>query len=180
MSDPAQPRLTITVCDAVSLAQVLVRRGSAAAVSAALRARFGIALPAPGRLVAAGLDQLLWSGPDRFLAVGEADGAGMTQELPALLAGLGYAVAVSDSRVVLQVEGDGVVAALNRVLPVDLHPRAFTPGSVALTTAGHVAVQIWRPGEAALFRLACGSSYAASFRRRLAAACFGEAEPQER
>jgi len=34
--------------------------------------------------------------------------------------------------------------SLAKLLPIDLHPRAFAPGDTALTAAGQVGVQIWQ------------------------------------
>lgn len=165
MADPTPAPPTIAVCGNVSIAIVLVRRGAAGAASRALRDRHGVDLPPPGRLVALQFDLLLWNGPDRFLAVRDDARPGLAQELTALLCGAATVLEASSSLAVANVSGRGAAEALGRLLPIDLHPRSFTPGSVALTTANHVAVQIWRPGDAAAFRLACPSSYAASFHR---------------
>ena len=174
MSD-VPSRLTLMVCENLSLAMILLRRGSADAVSRVLLRHRGIELPSHGRLSAAPDVSVLWSGPDRFLAVREAPDPQPLMELGTALDGLAYVVEASNSRLVLQVAGCGAAEALNRLLPIDLHPRAFTPGSVALTSAGHIAVQVWRDGNAPAFRLACGSSFGASLRRQLEEAGFGSA-----
>ncbi|HET8997069.1 MAG TPA: sarcosine oxidase subunit gamma family protein [Acetobacteraceae bacterium] len=173
MSD-VRSRLALTVCESVSLAMILLRRGTASAASSALQARCGFALPQPGRLTSASATQVLWSGPDRFLAVRDDPRTGLAAELTAALGDLAHVVEASSSRTVFEVAGSGAAEALNRVLPIDLHPRAFPAGSVALTSAAHMAVQLWRPGDDAVFRLACSSSFAASLRHHLAAAGFGD------
>lgn len=176
MSDlPSQP--TLTVCDHLSLAMILLRRGAAEAASRAVQAHCGVTLPQPGRLSAAQGLALLWSGPDRFLIVRE--GPDPQLEVDAVLQGLGYVVEASSSRLVLEASGCGAAEALNRVVPIDLHPRIFTPGSVALTSAGHIAVQIWRTAAAPVFRLACGASFGSSLRQQLAHAGFGAADRSE-
>lgn len=165
-------RPTLTVCDHLSLAMILLRHGMAEAASRALQQQCGIELPSPGRL-SAGQDMLLlWSGPDRFLAVREHPGS-PAAELSAVLHELAFVVEASSSRTVLQLTGHAAVDMLNRLLPIDLHPRVFTPGSVALTTAGHIAVQLWRCASDSGFHVACSTSFGGSLRNQLAQAGFG-------
>ena len=172
MPDPSRSSPTATACPDVGLADILLRRGATAAASRALQAQHQPGLPAQGRLTTAAGTTLLWHGPDRFLAVRESADSAFARELAALLDGLAYVADASSSRLVLSVAGDGVAEVLNRVLAIDLHPRVFDPGSVALTMAGHIAVQVWRPDPDS-FRLACPSSLAASFRRQLSLAGLG-------
>lgn len=174
MSDPSRRALTVTEARDAALAMILVRRGAAADTSRALQARFGVGLPAPGRLIVAGADVVLWQGPDRFLAVRESGGGGLARELTPVLAGVAHVVDASSARVILTVTGEGVADALSRLLPIDLHPRVFVAGSVALTIAGHIDVQVWCQDDAEAFRIACTSSLARSFRRQLAEAGIGE------
>ena len=176
MPDASRSAPTITACPEAGLASILLRRGAAAAVSRAFQAQCRLDLPLPGRLTTAAGTALLWNGPDHFLAVLDSREAGFARELAVLLDGLAYVVEASSSRVVLSVAGDGAVEALNRLLPIDLQARVFSPGSVALTMAGHIAVQVWRPDPNS-FRIACPSSLAVSFRRQLVLAGFGMHPP---
>jgi heterotetrameric sarcosine oxidase gamma subunit len=146
----------------LALAMILVRRGAAPSVVRTLR------LPSPGRLIREGATTLLWHGPDRCLAARQGIGAELATELSAVLAGAAYVVDVSASRLVLSVSGPGAPEALRKLLAIDLHPRVFTPGSVALTCAAHIDVTVWRAADQPSFGLACAASYAESFRRRLA------------
>lgn len=172
MPDPSRSPPTVTACPNVGLASILLRRGAVAAASRALQVQRQLTLPSPGRLTTAAGTTLLWTGPDRFLAVRDAGESGFARELAALLDGLAYVVEASSSRAVLSVAGDGAAEALNRLLPIDLHARVFNPGSVALTMASHIAVQVWRPDPDS-FRVACPSTLAASFRRQLSLAGLG-------
>lgn len=160
--------LAITEHAEMSLAMVLVRRGARAMLAGAVQEHLGLALPAPGRLTEAGGVTLLWHGPDRFLAVRDGAGSGLAQTLETALAGAAHVVEASASRVVATVAGDRAIDALGKLLPIDLHKRVFTPGSVALTRAAHIDVTVWRAGDAAAFGLACPASYADSFRHHLA------------
>ncbi len=154
--------LLIAEQDGLALAMIVVRRGATTSVARSLR------LPAPGRLVSAGATALLWHGPNRFLAARPGIGSELAAELRGMLAGAAYVVDASASRVVLSVSGRGAPQTLRTLLAIDLHPRVFTPGSVALTCAAHIDVTVWREADQPSFGLACASSYADSFRRRLA------------
>ncbi len=156
------PDLVLAEQHDLALAMILVRRGATATLAGTLR------LPSPGRLISAGATTVLWHGPDRFLAARRGIGWELTAELSDMLAGAAYVVDASASRLVLNVSGAGALAALRKLLPIDLHPRVFTPGSVALTYAAHIDVAVWREADQPSFGLACASSYAESFRRRLA------------
>jgi methylglutamate dehydrogenase subunit D len=160
--DFSDPAVTVATCQDAALAVILVRRGKAAEASQALQARCGLALPPPGRLSVTETGTVLWNGPDRFLVVRQAGGPRLAAQLGAALDGLAYVAEASSSRALLSVTGDAAAERLNRLLAIDLHPRAFAVGSVALTIAAHVPVQIWRPDDAS-FWLACPSSLAASF-----------------
>lgn len=173
MREPSSPPLRVTTCEPVSIAVVLVRRGAAAAASRALQAQHALELPAPGRLIVSGSDLLLWNGPDRFLAVRNDARPGLAQALATTLGAFAHVVDASSGKIVLAVTGNAAPEALNRLLPIDLHPDVFTAGSVALTTAGHIDMQIWRPGADLSYRLACGTGFAGSFRRQLIGARIG-------
>jgi sarcosine oxidase subunit gamma len=152
----------------LSLAMVIVRRVARAAAEHAMRDRIGLELPPPGRLTGSGATMLLWHGPDRILAVRNGTEPKIAPELDVALAGTAHVVEASASRLVMTVSGADAAEALSRHLPIDLHPRLFTPGSVALTRVAHIDVLVWRTADAASFGLACASSYGESFRRVLA------------
>jgi sarcosine oxidase subunit gamma len=56
---------------------------------------------------------------------------------------------------------------LAKILPIDLHPRAFAPGDVASTTASHIGATLWRLEDSAeglpVFEIAVFRSLAGSF-----------------
>lgn len=146
----------------LSLAMILLRRGAAEAASRALQ------LPSAGRLATTGPMTVLWHGADRFLAMRDGVRPRLADELAPMLAQSAYAADVSASRLVVTVSGSRAIEALNTLLPIDLHPRVFAPGSVALTRAAHIDVAVWRAGDQPAFGLACARSYADSFRHCLA------------
>lgn len=169
----AAPRETLT------MASLAAARGKTDALADALRAAYGVELPRkPGRTEGNGL-ALVWAGPDQWLAVAER-GAGrdLEIELKLKLAGLASVVDQSDGRVVVRVSGPRAREVLAKGVPIDLHPRAFKPGSAAITHASHIGVIIWQLDERPTYELAMFRSYADSFAHWLdeAAAEFVSAE----
>jgi sarcosine oxidase subunit gamma len=79
----------------------------------------------------------------------------------------------SDGQAVLRVSGQKVREALCKLVPIDLHPRAFGVGDVAVTVAAHIGVTLWRlPDELnghAAFEIAVYRSLAGSFWAALSA-----------
>jgi sarcosine oxidase, subunit gamma len=142
--------------------------------AARIAAELGFALPAGyGQVTGAPLaDQgyaALWLGPDEFLVVGtDTEPAGAAAALAARLAaalgeGENYAagavVELSANRTTLELAGPSARAALEKGCALDLHPRAFAPGTAAATVLGPVPVVLWKTGEDS-FRIFPRASFA--------------------
>ena len=138
---------------------VVLREGLALLSLAVRPGAIGIDLPGPGRWMAWGGQTLLWCAPNQFLAIAE-PGA---QPLPPG----GAAIDLTDSRLILRLSGPAARDCLARLLPLDLHPRAFRTGDVASTVAAHIPVQIWQMDDAPTYDIACARSYGASLLRSL-------------
>lgn len=73
----------------------------------------------------------------------------------------------SDGYAVLRLSGSKVREMLAKLIPIDVHPRAFRPGDVASTVASHMGVTLWRLHDAAdgspVFEMAVFRSFAAAF-----------------
>ena len=50
-----------------------------------------------------------------------------------------------------------------RAVCIDLHPRVFRPGDVALTAIAHIGVQLWQLDDGPTYELAVFRSMAMSF-----------------
>jgi glycine cleavage system aminomethyltransferase T len=68
-------------------------------------------------------------------------------------AGLASVVDQSDARALLRLRGPRLMDTLAKGLEIDLHPRAFPAGSVALTALSHVPVVVWKRREALVLDL---------------------------
>lgn len=120
--------------------------GFAAAVNAAL----GLDLPSRPGTAAAGGVTALWLGPTEWLLVGGVDqDAGLSGRLQDSLAGRHAAVTdVSDNWTVIALSGLKALDVLAKGCPLDLHPRAFPPGSVAQSMIAQADVILHRTDDA--------------------------------
>jgi len=84
----------------------------------------------PNTWVPHGTGRAIWLGPDEWLVTGDA----------ADLAGADAVVDVSGQRTTLRLAGEHVRAVLATGCAIDLHPRAFPPGSAAQTLLGLAGV----------------------------------------
>lgn len=115
----------------------------------------------PNTVLRAGLRDLLWLGPDEWLVVGpDGDAAGLVGSLRGALGpGRGSAVDVSAHRTTLELSGERARGVLEHGCPVDLHPRAFSPGRCAQTLLARSRVILWQTADTG-YRLLVRPSYA--------------------
>jgi sarcosine oxidase subunit gamma len=120
----------------VAMADVRVGRGGPAAVR-------GTRLPTvPNTWTPTDDGRLVWLGPDEWLltSTGTAPEALEAELREELRPAGGTAVDVSAQRITLRISGPRARAVLVKGCSVDLHPRAFLPGSSAQTTLGQAGV----------------------------------------
>lgn len=157
LDGPAGVSVTEMIPQAV--VSVAAREGGEAAISEALRQRFGVALPDVSKVTTAGTTQIVWSGPQRWLIVSD----DLTETgMRALIGDHGSITDQTDSRVMLMVTGSRVRGALAKGMPIDLHPSVFSPGCVAQTLVEHVGMMLWQLDAAPSYMLAFARSYAGS------------------
>jgi sarcosine oxidase subunit gamma len=153
--------------DGLGLATIVLRRGQRETVAQRVRKHCGIELPrgtvrASRREVA-----FLGLGPDSWLASKELGGNDFAVSLGAALGPVASVSDQSDGYAVLRLSGSKVRETLAKLIPVDLHPRAFLPGDVASTVASHIGVTLWRLDDALdgspVFEIAMFRSLATDF-----------------
>lgn len=154
----------------VTAASVTAWPGAAAALAERLDAAFGLALAGPGRWTAAGALVSAWLGPDQW-QIEHADRPELARELAAAVGAQGGVIDMSDARAVLRLSGPASRDVLARLLPLDLHPRAFAPGHAASTVGAHINVQLRQIDAVPTYDLGCLRSYAESLWQAVAAAC---------
>lgn len=137
------------------LATLVAATGATDALSRFVAARFGLDLPATGRCTRGDGTALVWSAPRQWLLVGH---RGTAQDLAEALAGTAAVTDQTDGRALVVVDGPHARDTLAEGFAIDLHPRAFPPGSCAATKVAHVAVQIWL-GDDGAFTIAVPRSF---------------------
>jgi sarcosine oxidase, subunit gamma len=123
----------------------------------------GVPLPLqPNRVASMRLVRTLWLGPDEWLVTAPEGAA------PDLMGRLRRALAnrramisdLSASRAVIEVSGPRARALLGKGCGLDLHPRAFGPGSCAQTLFAKLPVILDQLSAAPAYRLFVGRSAA--------------------
>lgn len=125
------------------LIQVMARRGKAAAMLNAAKARFGIAAPETPKAVSTPDATLIWSGPDQFFVLSK----GGRHSMDALVPSFAGSASLSDqshARVLVSISGAKARTMLAKLSSIDLHPDAFPVGAAAATSIDHTSVTLWR------------------------------------
>lgn len=159
--------VAIAECHGLGLGTVQARRGRASDVAQRVRSSFGIELPAAPRRASADAVAFAGIAPMTWLASREGAGNGFAAELRQSLGDAASVSDQSDGLAVLRLTGGSVRDLLARLVPIDVHERAFQVGDVASSVAGHIGVTLWRLEDAhdgtAAFEIAVYRSFAASF-----------------
>lgn len=160
----SSPGVVLTERTRLALALLQARRDRGGALAQRIAERFGTSLPVAPR-VAVGRDMtFIWSGPGRWLAVGETLAPGAAEAaLRAAVGGDAVVIGQTDAYGVVRISGPAARDVLARGLPIDLHPRAFQPGHAALTFAEQIAVQIWQVDDHPTYDIAFPRSSSGSF-----------------
>lgn len=161
-ASPAGPaRATLREAEGLVLASVSALKGREQELAAAVRERYGLDLPTGPTRVASGDVAFVGAGPGKWLFVSR-DPAADPSTLPAAVADQ------SDGRSVLSLSGEAAREILSTLTQIDLHPRAFGPGSAATTHAAGIAIQFWQVDDAPTYEIAAFRSYAATLWRWIA------------
>ena len=161
---PATPNLAVSARETLTMASFAAARGKKDAMRETIRAAYSVDLPDRAARVEGKGIAFVWAGPDHWLAVAEREqNRDLEVELKAKLAGIASVVDQSDGRVVVRISGARARDVLAKGVPIDLHPRAFRPGDVAITHASHIGVILWQTDDAPTYEAALFRSYADSF-----------------
>ncbi len=178
VAPPTNPDVIASDRDGLGFAMVLARKNKGAALSQRIREYFHIELPQGPHRTSAGDLALAGTGPGAWLATRDRGGNAFALSLMEAIGDLACVSDQSDGYAVLRIGGPKVRETLAKMFSIDLHPRAFKPGDVAVTVAAHIGATIWRLEDsdgAAAFEVAVFRSLAAGFWHALAdsAAEFG-------
>jgi heterotetrameric sarcosine oxidase gamma subunit len=139
-----------------------LRIDPASDAASALSEVLGAPLPAVcGQTTHGAGHTVLWQGPDEFLVITDDAASPLVDELTERLGDApGSVVDLSANRTTLELSGPSARAVLEKSCAVDLHPRAFTPGTAVSTAVGAVPVVLWQTDDAPTYRLLPRSSFA--------------------
>ena len=132
--------VTLSAVETGPVTLVAPFKGQDKAVSAALKAAFGVGFPGVGRQVARDGVRLLWAGKGRALMIGAAAPD---------LAGLAACTDQTGANAVVRIEGAEAEAVLARLVPLDLRAATFKTGHTARTMLGHMQASVTRTGAQA-------------------------------
>src|SRR6185437_14176558 len=162
----------------VAICSVLARRGAGDRLARAIQSEFALELPPTPRHTGNDSLAFAWAGPGQWLALGERmTGPALEQKLRAAAGDAASIVDQSHGRALIRVTGPRAREALAKGVLIDLHPRAFGPGSAASTVVSHIGMHFWQVDAAPTYEIAVASSLALAFLEWLteAAAEFGVA-----
>ena len=163
-----EPGIVIAERSGLGLATVAARKG--APVRAAVKASYRVDLPDDSTVVQGPEVSFVGYGPGQWLAVSESlANEALARDLGHRLKGLASISDQSGGRTVLRLSGPRARDVLAKGLPIDLHPRAFGPGSTATSTISLMGVQLWQVDDAPSYDIALFRSLSASFWRWLTA-----------
>ena len=152
--------------ESLGLATLLVRQGKADALVQRVRGRFQIELPRRPQRRATQDVAFIGTGPGAWLATHDRESNGFAGALSEALGDLAALADQTDGYVVLRLSGPHVRDSLVKLVPVDLHPRAFAVDDAVSTIAAHVGITLWRLEDddagSAVFEIAVFRSLATS------------------
>jgi sarcosine oxidase subunit gamma len=123
----------------LDICQVMARKGRADAVKGAIAKAFAMDLPEPGRAASGSGARAIWIAPDTWLMLRQrAAGGDLMKELAEACGGAASLVDQTFGKVTLRISGLRATDVLSKGCRVDLHPREFGPGHVALTPVAHI------------------------------------------
>lgn len=167
LSTDSTGAVSVVEREGLAFATVQARKGQAAEVAARVHSNFALELPARGRRANDNGVAFAAIAPGTWLASCEAAGSAFVN---ALLHSLGDAASVAeqgDGLGVLRISGPRARGLLARLVPIDVHARAFEVGDVAASNAGHIGITFWRLEDASdgtpTFEIALYRSFAESF-----------------
>ncbi len=159
-----EPGVAIVERAGLGLATVAAREGQADALKRAVKSTYGVDLPDRSRAMHGPSVTFIGYGPGQWFAVSETlANETLARDLSQRLRGLASISDQSGGRAVLRISGPRARAVLAKGLPIDLHPRAFEPGSAATSTISLMGVQLWQVDDTPTYDLVIFRSVSASF-----------------
>lgn len=138
--------VTLSEIEMTRLTSLAPYQGQDKALSAALKASHGMALPGINRATGKEGARVIWFGQGQVMLMGP--------EANQSLAALGAMTDQSDAWALVRLEGAGSEHVLARLVPVDVRKSVFKRGHTARTQMQHMLVSITRTGDNAFLIMA--------------------------
>jgi sarcosine oxidase subunit gamma len=150
----------------LSIAALIARKGRIDDLAKIVDCHYGINLPRGPFRTTLGAHAFLGLSRESWLVISD-QARSLEIELRNLVADTASVVDQSDAYGVLHLSGAKLRNTLLKMLPLDLHPKAFPVGYVASSVASHVAIRLWRlddaPDGSPTFEVAIGRSFVRTF-----------------
>lgn len=131
--------VTISEIDLGPMTSISPYKGQGKALSAALKAAHGMAMPAANRATGRAEVKAIWFGREHCILVGIHANTGLAVH--------SALTDQSDGWTVVQLQGAGAANVLARLTPIDLRPAIFKRGHTARTDLMHMASSITRMSD---------------------------------
>jgi len=159
--------ISVVIRESVGAATVVARKNSHAALVKEVQTHYGVELPlGPWRASAHGVS-FAGIAPETWLATCDGLGNDFARLLKKNLGMHASVCDQTDAYVRFDLSGTRVREVLSCLVPIDVHPRVFKVGRVAVTTAAHMVAILSRTDDGsdgcANFEIAVFRSYATSF-----------------
>lgn len=165
-------RLRVSEARDIAIVAIMARKHQTANCLRAIDRACGVACE-PGKAAQRDPHVLVGTGPGAWLLLGEAPAQDWLTEVSKAVGSTGSVFDQSSGYAVLRIEGADAAQLLQKGMFIDLHDATFPVGSAASSLIAHVAVTVWRSGDAK-FQLAVPRSYAASIWHWLTSAAAAE------
>src|SRR4051812_26829631 len=160
---PGAVGLVAHYLDKVGITSVQLRRECRfSSLSERMRLVCGVEPPLQAQCAIGGAIRLVAVGPGSWLAVGAPNLFTVLRE------GIAESASLTDQSsgyIILRLTGPRVRETFAKLIPIDLHPRAFAIGDATATVAAHIGVTVWRCADDAggypTFELVCLRSFSA-------------------
>jgi methylglutamate dehydrogenase subunit D len=165
------PGVVLRLDTNLALVLVMARNGKTEDLRQRVHDRFDLTLPLTAQRIQKGGLSFVWAGPGRWLAATPTQTPGAFEVmLRSELSGLASVANQTDGHCIFQISGPKARDTLAYGLPIDIDPRVFGPGDIALTLAGHINVHLWQLDLSPAYEVAVLRSFAANFCEWLLAA----------
>ncbi len=152
----------IAVRDDLGLVSVAIPQGGDAALAGTLQHALGLDTPQVPETTSNGDVTAFRLAPDQIMILAPDQDGTAHAKLDDLLGAVAYLTDQSDGSIIVEVQGPDVLAAMERLCPLDLGPSGLRPGHAARTVLEHIGTVVLRTDPDQFLLIAPGSS-AASF-----------------